>query len=271
MAQLRPRIDRGLLVNRAAQSVPISVIALVILTTLIAGKVLVPRFMMHHVRLANAPDRPRAFGRDMAWLAIRTEDSEAVADALGLTGLRPANWSSGIGAIYDPEISAGLLFISPPVRGWTIVAGESLPVPAGAPFLDKAAPLLKHLGRRFQSVQYFASFPIIDFFAWARMDEGLLKRAFAIGEPGIVWQLGKITPEERRLGLVYVEVRGIADRHGDLGGQLLLHPTEENVFAVASGWSFDPLGLENFAHDPGVGWIADAPRSWRPERARKVA
>ncbi len=249
----------------------ISVIALVILTTVIAGKVLVPRFMTHNVRLANAPDRPRAFGRDMAWLALQTEDSEAVAAALGLTGLRPANWNSGIGAIYDPEISSGLLFISPPIRGWTIVAGESLPVPAGAPFIDKMTPLLKHLGKQFRGVQYFATFPIIDFFAWARMDKGRLKRAFAIGEGGIVWELGKMTPEERRIGLSYVEIRGIAERHGDLGGQLLLHPTEENVFAVASGWSLNPMALEGFAQHDGVGWIADAPRSWRPERARKVA
>ncbi|CAA2141941.1 hypothetical protein [Hyphomicrobium sp. ghe19] len=249
----------------------ISVFALVILTTVIAGKVLVPRFLTHHVRLANAPDQPRAFGRDMAWLAIQTDDSDAVAAALGLTGLRPANWDSGIGAIYDPEVSAGLLFISPPVRGWTIVAGEALPVPAGSPFIDKMTPLLKHLGKQFRNVQYFASFPIIDFYAWARADKGRPKRAFAIGEAGIVWDLGKPTPEERQLGLSYVEIRGITERHGDVGGQLVLHPTEENVFAVAAGWSLNPMTLEGFKHPRGVGWIADAPRSWRPERARRVA
>ncbi|MBN9247702.1 MAG: hypothetical protein J0I81_09690 [Hyphomicrobium sp.] len=249
----------------------ILVFALVILTTVIAGKVLVPRFLTHHVRLANAPDQPRAFGRDMAWLAIQTEDSDAVAAALGLTGLRPANWDSGIGAIYDPEVSDGLVFISPPVRGWTIVAGESLPLPAGSPFIDKTTPLLRHLGKQFRSVQYFASFPIIDFYAWARVDKGRSKRAFAIGEGGVVWDSGKPTSEERRLGLSYVEIRGIAERHGDLGGQLLLHPTEENVFAVAAGWSLNPMALEGFTQRRSAGWIADAPRSWRPERARRVA
>lgn len=249
----------------------ILVFALVILTTVIAGKVLVPRFLTHHVRLANAPDRPRAFGRDMAWLAIQTEDSDAVAAALGLSGLRPANWDSGIGAIYDSEVSDGLLFISPPVRGWTIVAGESLPLPAGSPFVDKMTPLLKHLGKQFRSVQYFASFPIIDFYAWARVDKGRSKRTFAIGEEGVVWDSGKPTSEERRLGLSYVEIRGIAERHGDLGGQLLLHPTEENVFAVAAGWSLNPMALEGFTQRRSVGWIADAPRAWRPERARRVA
>ncbi len=249
----------------------ILVFALVILTTVIAGTVLVPRFLTHHVRLANAPDQPRAFGRDMAWLAIQTEDSDAVAAALGLTGLRPANWDSGIGAIYDSEVSDGLLFISPPIRGWTIVAGESLPLPAGSPFIDKMTPLLRQLGKQFRSVLYFASFPIIDFYAWARVDKGRSKRAFAIGEGGVVWDSGKPTSAERRLGLSYVEIRGIAERHGDLGGQLLLHPTEENVFAIAAGWSLNPMALEGFTQRRSVGWIADAPRSWRPERARRVA
>lgn len=249
----------------------ISVIALVILTTVLAGKVVVPRLMTHHVRLANAPDQPRAFGRDMAWLAIRTEDSDAVAAALGLTGLRPANWTSGVGAIYDAEVSDGLLFISPPIQGWTIVAGESLPLPGGPSFIDKMTPLLRRLGKQFPAVQYFASFPIIDFYAWARLDKGRSKRAFAIGEAGTVWDSGKPTAEERRLGLSYVEIRGIAERHGDVGGHLLLYPTEENVFAVAAGWSFNPMTLEGFAHPRGVGWIADAPGAWRPERARRVA
>jgi hypothetical protein len=249
----------------------ISVIALVILTTVIAGKVVVPRYITHHVRLANFPDQPRAFGRDMAWLAIQTDDSNAVATALGLSGLRPANWSSGIGAIYDSEVSDGLLFISPPIQGWTIVAGESLPLPADAPFIDKMTPLLTHLGKQFPAVQYFASFSIIDFYAWARLDKGRPKRAFAIGESGIVWKSGKPTIEERRLGLSYVVIRGIAERHGDVGGHLLLHPTEENVFALAAGWSLNPMALDGFAQPRAAGWIADAPRAWRPETARRVA
>ena len=249
----------------------ISVISLVILTVVIAGKIVVPRLMTHHVQLTNAPDQPRAFGRGMAWLAIQTEDSDAVATALGLSGLRPANWTSGVGAIYDAEVSGGLLFISPPVKGWTFVAGESLPLPAGHPFIDKMTPLLTRLGKQFPAVRYFAAFPIIDFYAWARVDKGRSKRAFAIGEAGIVWDSGKPTAEERRLGLSYVEVRGITERNGDVGAHLLLHPTEENVFAVAGGWSINPMTLEGFAHPRGVGWIADAPRAWRPERARRVA
>ncbi len=233
--------------------------------------IVVPRLVPHHIRLADNPDRPRAFGRDMAWLAVRTEDTTAVAAALGLSRLRPANWSSGVGAIYDREISNSLVFIAPPVKGWTIVAGESLPIPAGDAFVDKTTPLLRHLAIEFPAVQYFASFPIIDFYAWTRFDRGRRSRAFAVGDGGVMWNAGKPSPEERQLGLSLIEIRGIRERHGDLGGELQLYPTEEHVFAIAAAWSVNPMAIEMLRVPFGVGWIADAPRAWRPERIRKVA
>lgn len=248
-----------------------SVVALVVLTVAIAATVVVPRSIPHHIRLSEAADAPRAFGTDMAWLAIRSEDASAVAAALGLTRIRPANWTSGLGAIYDPEISGGIVFMTPPVKGWTLIAGESLPIPSGAGFVDKMTPLLQRLATEFQSVQYFASFPIIDFFAWVRLDKKRARRAFAVGEDGIIWDTGPATADERRLGLSLVEIRGIRERHGDVGGELQLHPTEAHVFAIAGGWSLNPMAIEQLAAPTGSGWVADAPRTWRPERARKAA
>jgi hypothetical protein len=248
-----------------------SVVVLVILTVVVAATIVVPRFLPHHIHLADIADPPRPFGSDMAWLAIRTEDTPAVAAALGLGRLRPANWSSGVGAIYDPEISGLHVFVSPAIKGWTLVAGESLPLPASDGFIDKLTPLLEGLASQFPSVQYFADFPIVDFYAWVRFEKKRRIRAFAIGEAGIVWQSGKPTPNERHLGLSFVEVRGIRERHGDLGGELQLHPTEEHVFAIAGGWSINPMAIGSLAAPSGVGWIAEAPRGWRPERNRKVA
>lgn len=248
-----------------------SVVALVILTVVVAATVVAPRFIPHHIRLADRADPPQRFGSDMAWLAIRSEDTVAVAAALGLGRLRPANWSSGVGAIYDPEVSGELVFVSPPTKGWTLVAGESLPLPPGAGFVDKLTPLLQRLANQFSSVQYFADFPIIDFYAWVRFDKKRRIRAFAIGEAGPIWQLGRPSSVERRLGLSFIEVRGIRERHGDVGGELQLHPTEEHVFAIAADWSINPMAIESSAAPYGVGWVADAPRDWRPERKRKVA
>ncbi len=152
------------------------------------------------------------------------------------------------------------------MKGWTLVAGESLPIPAGHTFVDKMAPLLRRLGNEFPAVQYFASFPIIDFYAWARFERGRRVRAFAVGDGELIWNIGKPSQEERQLGLSLIEIRGIRERHGDVGGELQLYPTEEHVFAVAGGWSVNPMAIEMPRAPFGVGWVADAPRSWRPER-----
>lgn len=248
-----------------------SVVALVILTIAVAATIVVPRLLPHHIRLADTPDRPHAFGRDMAWLAIRSEDTAAIGAALGLSRMRPANWGSGVAAIYDPEISDGLVFITPPIKGWTLVAAESLPIPAGESFIDKMTPLLRHLAIEFPAVQCFASFPIIDVYGWVRFEKGRRSRAFAVGDGGVIWNNGKISPEERQLGLSFIEIRGIRERHGDLGGELQLYPTEEHVFAIAASWSVNPMAIESLRTPSSVGWIADAPRAWRPERIRKVA
>lgn len=248
-----------------------TVVTLVILTTVIAAVVLAPRLLPRRIALDNVPDRPLAFGSEMSWLAVKTEDAHLLASALGLSDLHPANWNSGLGTIYDLDLSDTFVFIAPPIKGWTIVAGVSLPLPAGGSFIDKTAPLLQHLSSQFSSVQYFAAFPIIDFYAWARFDRGQAIRAFAIGDAGIVWDVGKLTSEERRLGLSMIELRGIRNRHGDVGGELLLHPTEQHVLSVAGGWSINPMSVESFAGEAGVGWVAHVPQAWRAERLRNVA
>jgi hypothetical protein len=216
-------------------------------------------------------DRPTPFGYKMAWLAIRTNDTPAVIDALGLRYIRACNWRSGLTAAYDEALAESFLFVSPPVQGWTFVVGLGLPHPLGRTFLDKATPLLLALGGRFPDVQYYFSYPPIDFFAWARVRDGALVRAFATGDEGIVWNKGRPSHEEQALGLRLYELRGVQARRGDTGGALLLHPTEDQVMQVAAGWSLDPTRIDALHGPPGVGFLASTPVGWRPERVRRAA
>ena len=248
-----------------------SVITLVVITTLIAAFRLAPRLLPRRIMLDDAPDEPRSFGCGISWLAIKTRDTHRLVRYLELTDLHHANWNSGLGAVYDSELSDDYVFVSPPIKGWTIVAGVSLPLPAGGAFIDKMSPLLQHLATAFSDVQYFATFPIIDFYAWAWWAKGRELRACAIGEAGIVWERGELTPDERKLGLSFIELRGIRGRQGDIGGALDLHPTELHVLSVAGAWSINPVSIGKLNTDAGVGWIGRAPQSWRAERQRRVA
>jgi hypothetical protein len=241
------------------------------LTIAVAAQVLAPRLAESRIVFELSPDRPAPFGYKMAWLAIRTRDTRAVVETIGLEAAEPCNWKSGIGTVYDDHLGNDHVFVSPPVNGWTFVVGLALPYPVGRSFNDKCTPLLERLGHRFVEVQYFFAYPPIDVFAWARLIEGRITRAFAITDAGVVWKRGRTTKEERALGLKLFDFRGVRGRKGDAGGEIILYPTEEHVLHLAGRWSLDPTTLEDAdVLTPGLGYIALAPASWRPERLRKA-
>ena len=185
------------------------------------------------VHFSASPDRPCAFGYGMAWLAIRSAQlPPRLSRRCALSSPCPATgiWASA------PSTTSGSapphLFVTPPVGDWTFVVGQPLPHPVGRGFVDKCTPLLVDLGGRFPEVQYFFSYPPIDFYAWARVRDGRLVRAFAVTDEGIVWNKGRTTKEERGQGLKLFELRGVQERKGDAGGEEL-YPTEEHVMRLA--------------------------------------
>lgn len=249
----------------------LTILIFVVMTIAVAAFVLAPRIGEGRVIYPATPTKPVPFGYQMSWLAIRSRDTSAVVDALGLTDGQPCNWNSGIGTVYDARLGQNHVFVTPPVNGWTFIVGLPLPQPMGRSFADKATPLLVDLGGLFVEVQMFIAFPPVDLFAWARLIDGRLVRAFAIGDEGIIWNKGKTTKEERALGLKLFELRGVRDRRGDAGGPLILHPTEDHVMQVARKWSLDPTKLSAKSAPEGMGVIARAPSHWRVERLRKTA
>lgn len=249
----------------------LAIAVMIAVTVAVAAYYLAPRLADSRVVFSVEPDAPVAFGYDMAWLAVRTRDMESVVSALGLQDPQRCNWNSGVGTVYDPELGETHVFVSPPVNGWTFVVGLPLPHPSPSTFVDKCTPLLVALGGRFVEVQYFFSYPPIDMFAWARMVDGRLLRAFAAGDEGIIWNKGKTSREERALGLKLFELRGVRGRKGDAGGELILHPTEDHVMRLALKWSLDPTRLNATSGSAGLGYIALAPAAWRPERLRAAS
>jgi hypothetical protein len=244
-----------------------------VLTVAAAAFLVAPRMAAGRIVYDVEPDRPHAFGYRMAWLAVRTRDTGALLECLGLDEPEVANWKSGLGTVYDEALGECRIFVSPPVNGWSFVVGTALPAPMGRRFIDKSVPLLLHLGERFVEVQYFCSYPSLDYFAWARVLDGKMIRAFAINDEGVIWNRGKPTKEERAMGLKLFELRGVRGRKGDAGGEILLYPTEEHLMQLASKWSLDPTALAR--HGAAVasanGVVGYAPMVWRSERIARAA
>lgn len=220
-------------------------------------------------------DAPRPFGYKMSWLAVRTRDTARLVAQLELRNVRRATWEAGVSAIYAERAGDVSIFITPPIGPWTFVAGLTLPHPLGPAFVDKCSPLLTKLSKEFGEAQYFFTFPLLDFYAWVRAKDGAILRAFATGDEGIIWNRGRLTPEEQQLNFRLFELRGVDDRHGDMGGDLNLVPTEDQVLALARLWSIDPshLGedLVRSGETLGFGYLGHAPSAWRSELRRRKA
>ncbi len=247
------------------------VIVMTLATIAIAWHYFMPRLRDERVVFDTSPDLPAAFGYKMAWLAVRARDPKVVASILGLGAPRPANWRSGLGAVYDNQLGEKCVFVSPPVNGWIFVAGLSLPAPLGRRFVDKSVTFLVDLGRHFSEVQYYSSHPMIDHFAWARVIDGKMARAFAIGDEGVIWNKGRPTKEEKALGLKLFELRGVRGRKGDAGGEILIYPTEQHIMQLAAKWSIDPTTLPMVHATAALGLVAEAPVTWRAEIAARRA
>jgi hypothetical protein len=261
-------------VRRTSKKPPLIwfVILLTVLTIAAIAGVMAPRMAEGRVVFSTTPDRPCPFGYRMGWIAVRTRDTSAVVAALGLVDAQRANWGNGIGSVYDDKLGQTHVFVSPPVNGWTFVVGLPLPHPVGPAFADKCMPLLTGLSLRFVEVQYYLAYPPIDLFAWVRIIDGKVQRAFAIGDEGVILSQGRTTKDERALGLKLFELRGVRGRKGDAGGALILHPTEEHVMRLAGRWSIDPINIERAPKgDPAIGVIGRAPPGWVPERMRRAA
>lgn len=240
-----------------------------IFVTVAAAFALAHRLAQGRVIFDDTPDTPAPFGYRMAWVAVRTRDAARVIQVLGLRPQEHANWRTGIGTVYDTSLGETHLYVTPPVNGWTFVVGQSLPQPLGPGFVDKCIPMLLDLAAKFPEAQYFLSSPAIEFYAWARVFNGKLVRAFAIGDEGIIWNKGKATPDERNLGLKLTEARSGRGRKETAA--MLVYPTEAHVMYLAGCWSLDPTSIASKGVDQATGYICAPPAKWRPERLRRTA
>jgi hypothetical protein len=186
---------------------------------------------------AQNPAAAVAFGFKCQWLAVKSTDPRAVIAALKVANVRSAGWPLGVETAYD--IKSGSWFVTPPVDGWVLVVGNTLPGLDGKqnPALSLAEKLSATLKTR---VQYFGTHRVVEYHAWVLASEGKVARAFAwSGESGATLvNVGARTQDEN-------ELLGKRD------------PDETDVMKLAARWSINP---QTFAASRvvGTGWLVDA-------------
>lgn len=168
----------------------------------------------------HTPDKPIGFGYKCQWFAIKTNDTQAIADLLGLDDCVESNWKCGIKHAYN-----GFVFITPPVHGWSLIISDAFPDASS----EKLEKILDLLSSHFQSVHYYGTHRIVEYHAWVKIEEGAVQRKFAyVGESGeVIWDEGLITEEEKALGFRFEDIA-----HDDFEEMWL--PDEEHVISLAA-------------------------------------
>ncbi len=152
----------------------------------------------------------------LAWLAVKTEDVQAVVNALIKQGIKAAI------ATEETPNPSGTVGVYSPEPGWTLAIGGGVLPDAQS---DGFVAFLKAVSIPLGELYYFANYRIVEHHAWAKVVNGEIVRAFAhTGESGeISLDEGPLTPEEEALG-----------------PEALEFPDDEMVFHLAQKWSVDP-------------------------------
>lgn len=238
----------------------------------------------------QTPDKPGPFGFKVSWFAVKASDPASVLDALELGEATPANWASGLEAAYgrshkdDPWV-----FISPPLSGWVLVVGFSLPYPAIETHHDigrRFDVLFSRLMKRFDDVQFFGSYRVVGLVAWARALNGKPVRSFAFADE-VMANFGEQTSEEMKLGFADLsglspseaceKIFRIAEEQDAQQNALVASglsrrearararqngraiPGEKDVIELAALWSIDPTQLPK-SNPPRLGLAVRLPK-----------
>jgi hypothetical protein len=237
----------------------------------------------------QTPDKPQGFGFKVNWFAVRASDPASVLDALGFDETTPANWASGLAAMYGDD---AWVFASPPISGWVMVVSGSLPYPTNETHHDigkQFDALFSRLMKRFDDVQSFGSHRVVGFVTWARALNGKPVRIFAFADE-VMANVGEQTSEEAKLGFVNLgglspsdawdKIFEVAEVQGAEIDKLIASgvprreararvlqngrhaiPDETDVVDLAALWSVDPSRLSDQDHPPSLGLAARLPKN----------
>lgn len=174
------------------------------------------------------------FDRPNRWLAVKCSNILKVQTALALNNPTPCPLHEGFARLNDRK-----LFISPPVKGWILVVGNSLP--DAADDVDKLYHFLMRVARELGSIQYFSANRVLNHHAWVRIENERVYRAYAwAGET--LWDEGTRTAAENEL-----ELKCYAYGDAPLPFPFTARDSHvantDKVMQLAARWSVDPLSV----------------------------
>ena len=167
---------------------------------------------------AYSPNKPINFGGKTTWCAVKCDDSESVAQAIFNGQYKSCDWIEGTIRAYDIQGT----FVLPVINGWVLIHGMEIPQPNNSDLFKLTEDFINKLSAQFGEVQYFGSHRVVDFYCWAKSQNGQLIRLYLVGDAEEQAVKGKPTSIEKNL---------------EFG--------EEEVLLVAENWSVNPSTIES--------------------------
>src|SRR5262249_25590547 len=149
--------------------------------------------------------------------------------------------------------------------GWTFAVSLSLPALDESvrveQFAGRAPPgrrsgkfiaMMNTLAARFDEAQYFGTYRVVEYHAWALARGGNLVRVFGFGD-GVMANLGEQTASEAQLGFPNLSGLSLEEATARIFNGEGALPSETWVTRLAGEWSMNPHNLEDAGYPPSVG------------------
>jgi hypothetical protein len=214
------------------------------------------------IPLSTIPDTPRPFGYKMHLYALKTDQTQEVAEAFTLKDPQSINWEFGFEMAYPIghrgkryNANRQLIFVCPPVNGWTLVVGY------GVPYLDMDSTSESHsfyltLSERFGEAQFFDSLRLVDKYTWVKAVEGTLVRGYSMTADGQIMSFGELSPAEAALGFELPTSDNLPP-DCDEWPENVGFVSEKTVLRIAGSWSVNPIDFEKYHVRPALGLVGE--------------
>jgi len=182
------------------------------------------------------------------WVAVKTRNPRAVQAALGLRNSRSCSWLEGLA-------TEGKVFITPPIKGWTLVTGTGLPEPSDD--IDACFRFVVDLSRKLGRVQFFNASRFSKHHAWVDARNGRVVRAYAWAGKTL-WNQGRETGAEKELDLKCYGCTEAAQQTQCAETEQAARNVER-VPMLAARWGFDPSWIDERSIKQQGGMVGELP------------
>lgn len=185
----------------------------------------------------EGPGKPISFGYKLCWFAVQANKPKAISRYFPKLIFKTSSWQGA---------DSGLIFISPPVKGWIFIKGK-IPATDEPNGIKEVTRLLVELSQAFKIATFFGSHRVVDYYSWALAENGEIIRAYAEVEGNVLLDTGEKHGIEKEL--IYPHE---AEYMADAFQQDI--PDEEMVLRIAGDWSLNPMTLDE-CESAGFGLI----------------